>query len=67
MVSYCNATIVLLFSKEKDKISVDWSSEGINNPIGVSSYEIEKYIPKDIFEKLPTEQELNMHIDINKE
>ena len=40
--------------------------DSVNNPIGVSSYKIEKYIPKDIFDKLPTEEELNLHIDIKK-
>lgn len=59
-----NNTIGLLLCKEKDKISVEWSLEGINNPIGVSSYEIEKYIPKDILEKLPNERDFNIHIDI---
>ena len=59
-----NNTIGLLLCKEKDKISVEWSLEGINNPIGVSSYEIEKYIPKDILEKLPNEKDFNIHIDI---
>ena len=52
--------------KEKNKLSVEWALEGVNNPIGVSSYEIEKYIPKDILEKLPTEKELNMHIYLEK-
>ena len=61
-----NNTIGLLLCKEKDKLSVEWSLEGINNPIGVSSFELEKYIPKDILEKLPTEEELNLHIDINE-
>ena len=28
---------------------------------------IEKYIPKDILEKLPTEEDLNLHIDIEDE
>ena len=59
-----NNTIGLLLCKEKDKLSVEWSLEGVNNPIGVSSFELEKYIPKDILEKLPTEEELNLHIDI---
>ena len=53
--------------KEKDKLSAEWSLEGINNPIGVSSYEIEKYIPKDLLEKLPTEDDLNLHIDVISE
>lgn len=59
-----NKTIGLLLCKEKDKLSVEWSLEGINNSIGVSSYEISKYLPKNILEVLPTEEELNLHIDI---
>ena len=62
-----NETIGLLLCKEKDKISVEWALEGINNPIGVSSYKIAKYISKDILEKLPTEEEINLHIDIKNE
>lgn len=62
---YDNDTIGLLLCKEKDKLSVDWSLEGINNPIGVSSFELDKYIPKDILEKLPTEADLNLHISVN--
>ena len=61
-----NNTIGLLLCKEKDRLSVEWALEGTNNPIGVSSYEIDKYIPKDILEKLPTEVDLNLHIDINE-
>ena len=57
-------TIGLLLCKEKDKLSVEWSLEGANNPIGVSSYEIKNCIPKDILEKLPSEEEINMHINI---
>ncbi len=64
---YDNETIGLLLCKEKDKISVEWALEGINNPIGVSSYIIEKYISKDILEKLPTEEDINLHIDIKTE
>lgn len=62
-----NETIGLLLCKEKDKISVEWALEGVSNPIGVSSYKIEKYISKDIMEKLPTEEDINLHIDVNKE
>jgi len=63
---YDNETIGLLLCKEKDKISVEWALEGANNPIGVSSYKIEKYIPKDILEKLPTEDDINLYIDVKK-
>ena len=59
-----NNTIGLLLCKEKDRISVEWSLESINNPIGVSSFELGKYIPKDILEKLPTEEDINLYISI---
>ena len=59
-----NKTIGLLLCKEKDKISVEWALEDISNPIGVSSYKIEKYIPKDLLDKLPTEEDINLYIDI---
>ena len=59
-----NPTIGLLLCKEKNKLSVDWSLKGTNLPIGVSSYKLKKYIPKDILDKLPTEEEINLHIDI---
>lgn len=59
-----NETIGLLLCKEKEKLSVEWALEGTNNPIGVSSYEIEKYIPKNMLEKLPTEEEINKHIEL---
>ena len=64
---YDNETIGLLLCKEKDKISVEWALEGTNNPIGVSSYKIKKYISKDILEKLPTEEDINLHINIKNE
>ena len=61
-----NPTIGLLLCKGKDKISVEYSLKDINKPIGVSSYEITKFLPKDILDSLPTEEELNLHIDINE-
>lgn len=61
---YDSETIGLLLCKEKDKLSVEWALESTNTPIGVSSYEIEKYIPKEKLEKLPTEEELNYHINV---
>lgn len=59
-----NETIGLLLCKEKDRLSVEWALESTNTPIGVSSYKIEKYISKDILEKLPTEEELNLYINV---
>ena len=61
-----NPTIGLLLCKEKDRLSVEWSLETINVPIGVSSFELNKYISKEVLEKLPTEEDINLHIDINE-
>lgn len=59
-----NPTIGLLLCQDKDRLTVDYSLESVNVPVGVSSFEIEKYIPKDILEKLPTEEDINLHIDL---
>lgn len=59
---YDNQTIGLLLCKGKDRLSVEWSLKSTNALIGVSSYEISKMLPKEVLEKLPTEEELNMYI-----
>lgn len=59
-----NQTIGLLLCKGKDRLSVEWSLKSTNAPIGVSSYEIAKTLPKEILNMLPTEEEINLHIDI---
>lgn len=59
-----NPSIGIILCREKDKISVEYALKDINKPIGVSSYEISKYLPKDVLNSLPTEDELNLHIDI---
>lgn len=62
-----NQTIGLLLCKGKDKLSVEWALKGTNNPIGVSSYEVKNVLPKEILDKLPTEEDINKHIDIIEE
>ena len=57
-------TIGLLLCKSKDKLTVEYSLKGVDKPIGVSSYEISKYLPKDMLESLPTEEDINLHVDI---
>lgn len=60
-----NDTIGLLICKNKDRLTTKWSLKSTNVPIGISSYELGNYIPKDMLKKLPTEEDLNLHIDIN--
>ena len=52
--------------KEKDKLSVEWSLKSTSVPIGVSAFEVKNILTKDILDKLPTEEDLNLHIDIDE-
>ena len=56
---------VLEVIKGKDKLSVEWALKGTNTPIGVTSYEVRNELPKEVLDKLPTEEDINKHIDIN--
>lgn len=51
-----NPTIGLLLCKKKDKLSMERSLESTNIPVGISSFEIGKY--------MPTEEEINLYIDL---
>lgn len=62
-----NQTIGLLLCKEKDKLSVEWTLDFINVPIGVSSYNIIDKSKLDILDKLPTEEDINLYINIKNE
>ena len=55
-----NKTIGLLLVKEKDKLTVEYSLAGFNNPIGVSNWENEiiKSIPENIKRNLPSIEEI---------
>lgn len=59
-------SIGLLLCKSKDKLTVEYSLKGIDKPIGVSSYEISKYLPKNLEKLLPTEEDINLHIDLEE-
>ena len=61
-----NQTIGLLLCKNKDRLAAKWSLKSANVPIGISSFELNKYVSKEVLEKLPTEEDLNLHIDIKK-
>lgn len=61
-----NPSIGIILVRDKDKLNVEYALRNINKPIGVSSYELSEYLPKYILESLPTEKELNLHIDVNE-
>ena len=49
-----NPSIGIILCREKDKISVEYALKDIGKPIGVSSYELSKY--------LPSKEEINSHM-----
>ena len=61
-----NPTIGIILCKSKKKIEVEYSLKDINKPIGVSSYEITKALPKEVLANLPTEEDINLYIDIDE-
>ena len=63
---YDNPSIGLILCKDKNKFTAQYALKNINKPIGVSSYELSEYLPKDVLESLPTEEDLNLHININE-
>ena len=62
-----NPSIGLILCRDKDKFSVEYALKDIHKPIGVSSYELSEYLPPEILKELPTEEELNLHIDLENE
>lgn len=62
-----NPSIGIILCRDKDRISVEYALKSINKPVGVSSYELLKYLPLEIINELPTEEDLNLHIDVKDE
>lgn len=59
-----NQSIGIILCINKDKISVEYALKDMSKPIGVSSYELSEYLPSEIIKELPTEEDLNLHIDL---
>ena len=58
-----NPTIGLLICKSKDNTVVEWSFRGMNQPLGVAEFELNKQIQEKLKKNLPTEEELKNIID----
>ena len=48
-------------------MTVDWTLKSTNVPIGVSTYNVKEKLPDNIMSMLPTEEDINLHIDIKEE
>ncbi|MBQ3263592.1 DUF1016 family protein [Candidatus Saccharibacteria bacterium] len=60
-------SIGLILCRDKDGFTAQYSLQDINKPIGVSTFETGKLLPEDIMEQMPTEEDLNLHIDIEEQ
>lgn len=57
---------IILCSSNSNKI-VDYTLKYINKPVGVSEYKIFNELPNNLLKDFPTEDELNMYMDIDEE
>ncbi len=61
-----NPTIGLLLCKSKSKIIAEYALRGTSQPIGVAEYEIINSIPENLKTELPTIEEIENELAINK-
>ena len=52
--------------REKDRFSVEYALKRVDGPIGVSSYEVGSALPEGILDELPSEEELNLHMEMGE-
>ncbi len=50
----------------ENKTNINWSLKSTNVPIGVSTYKLKEQLPKELMDKLPTEEEINLYLDIDE-
>ena len=62
-----NPTIGLILCKERNKFTANYSLKDINKPIGVSSFKTEGKVIEDALNELPTEDDLNMYLNLGKD
>jgi predicted nuclease of restriction endonuclease-like (RecB) superfamily len=62
-MSHHNPTIGILLCKTPNETVIKYSLQGIESPIGVSSYQFEKALPESLKAELPTIEELEKEIE----
>ncbi len=62
-----NPTIGILLCKTPNETVIKYSLQGIESPIGVSSYQFEKSLPSNIKSELPTVEELEKEVELGYE
>ena len=61
-----NPTLGILICKDKDEIVAEYSLENYNIPLGISSYELNKIMPTELKNSLPTIEELKNNLEEDK-
>ena len=61
-----NPSIGIVLCKSKNNQIVDYTLKYINKPIGVSEYRVLDELPIDYMNNIPTEEDLNMYIQIDE-
>ena len=59
-----NPSIGLILCREKDRLLVEYALKRSTGPIGVSSYKVGGTLPKELTSELPSEDDLNLHINM---
>lgn len=62
-----NPSIGIILCQHKSNKIVDYTLKYINKPVGVSEYKIFDQLTQEIQEKLPTEEEINMHLPMGED
>ena len=62
-----NPSFGIILCQNKSNKIVDYTLKYINKPVGVSEYKIFDKLSSDLQDKLPTEEEINMHLNIEEE
>ena len=57
-------TIGIILCKSKDRTTVEYALQGNQQPIGVSSYQLQSNLPEGLIENLPTVEQLQMELNI---
>lgn len=55
-------TIGIILCRAKDKTTVEYALQGVHQPIGVSTYQLQSRLPAELCEKLPTVEQLEMEL-----
>ena len=56
-------TIGIILCKSKERSIVEYALQGSNQPIGVSSYQLQSTLPQGLEKNLPTVEQLEMELD----